>query len=188
MTSIIELTTHRLRLRQWQPSDFELFAALNADSTVMEYFPAPLSRPDSDAMALRCQALIAERGWGLWAVETLASQQFIGYVGLHIPSADLPCSPCVEIGWRLARIHWGQGYATEAAKASLKVGFEQLELPEIVSFTSLHNRRSQAVMERIGMVRTADTFEHPKLPPGHWLREHCLYRMTHDQYQGTKTD
>ncbi|AWH88937.1 GNAT family N-acetyltransferase [Limnobaculum parvum] len=177
MPKPIELDTQRLRLRQWQPKDRAPFAELNADPEVMKYFPTTLDRATSDAMADRCQSLIAERGWGLWAVELKSDGQFIGFVGLNIPTNELPFSPCVEISWRLANAFWGQGYATEAAKHVLQVGFEQLELPEIVAFTTIANQRSRAVMEKLGMTRTPDDFEHPALAEGHPLRKHCLYRI-----------
>ena len=178
MTDLIEFDTERLYLRQWYAADREPFAALNADPKVMEFYPAPLDRAASDAMANRCQSLIAERGWGCWAVETKKTQEFIGFVGLHIPAPELPCSPCVEVGWRLARQHWHKGYATEAARGALRVGFEILGLSEIVSFTSVHNLRSRAVMQRLGMREAAETFEHPNVPMGSVLRQHCLYRLS----------
>jgi RimJ/RimL family protein N-acetyltransferase len=184
--SAVEFDTARLHLRQWRETDREPFARLNADPRVMEFLPHLLDRSASDAMFDRLQALIADRGWGLWAVETQADKQFIGYVGLHVPTADLPCSPCVEIGWRLARAYWGKGYATEAARAVLKVGFDRLFLPEIVSFTTISNYRSSAVMERLGMIRDAETFEHPSLAVGHPLREHCLYRLSQAQWHASQ--
>ena len=104
--------------------------------------------------------------------------QFIGFVGLHIPAAVLPFSPCVEIGWRLASAHWGKGFASEAARGVLRVGFELFGLPEIVSFTTVHNLRSRALMARLGMREAKDSFEHPSIPPGHALRQHCLYRLS----------
>lgn len=180
MSKIIELETERLVLRQWRPADRESFAALNADPRVMEFFPETMDRCASDAMADRCEAMIVERGWGLWAVEVKQSGRFIGYVGLHIPAAELPFSPCVEVGWRLARDAWGKGYATEAARSAFEVGFAQLELPEIVSFTALGNRRSRAVMQRLEMREDAHTFDHPSVAPGHPLRRHCLYRLARE--------
>lgn len=183
MAELIEFETERLRLRQWIASDREPFARLSADPQVMEFFPNILDRAASDAMVERLEALILDRGWGLWAVELKADKQFIGYVGLHVPKSDLPCSPCVEIGWRLALPHWGKGYATEAARAVLKVGFERLNLPEIVSFTATINRKSRAVMERLGMNLDAETFEHPIVPAGHILREHVLYRLSREEWQ-----
>ena len=180
----LELETPRLRLRQWRESDREPFAALNADHRVMEFFPAALDRCTSDAMADRCEALIGQRGWGLWAVQIQGEGPFIGFVGLHVPAADLPFNPCVEVGWRLARSHWGQGLASEAAQAALGFGFETLQLGEIVSFTSGLNLRSQAVMQRLGMVRDEATFQHPSVPEGNALREHCLYRITRERFAG----
>jgi RimJ/RimL family protein N-acetyltransferase len=185
MTKLIEFETDRLYLRQWIEADREPFARLNADSRVMEFLPSLLDRAASDAMFDRLQAGIFDRGWGLWAVELKQDRQFIGFVGLHIPKADLPFSPCVEIGWRLAFDFWGKGYASEAARGALAVGFEQLCLPEIVSFTTISNRRSRQVMERLGMIQEPKTFEHPSLPDGHSLCEHVLYRLTQEQWMGT---
>lgn len=179
---MIQLETSRLRLRPWRDEDFAPFAALNADPQVMAHFPATLDRAESDVLAARCQSLIEAQGWGFWATEIKASGDFIGFVGLHRPIAELPFSPCVEIGWRLARPFWGQGYASEAARAALSFAFNDLSLAEVVAFTSLENRRSQAVMERLGM-RRAENFEHPALPPGHPLREHCLYRLAVSAWQ-----
>lgn len=182
MIQLIEFETERLHLRQWLPSDREPFARLNADARVMEFFPSTLERAASDAMADRCEALIAERGWGLWAAEIRKTGEFIGFVGLHVPPPELPCSPCVEIGWRLAFQYWGQGLATEAARGALRVGFDELRLQEIVSFASVHNVRSRAVMKRLGMSETGTTFEHPALPIDSPLREHCLYRLSQEQW------
>jgi len=181
VTDPIEFQTTRLLLRQWKPGDRVPFAAMNADPRVMQHFPALLSRAESDAMADRCQALIEERGWGFWAVELKASGTFIGFVGLHTPAAALPFSPCVEIGWRLAADYWGQGLASEAARAALEVGFGRLDLSEILSFTAVENRRSRAVMERLGM-RESEEFEHPGLPVGHPLRLHCLCRLDRERF------
>ena len=183
MTELIELETERLRLRQWIESDREPFARLCADPQVMEFYPNILDRAASDAMVDRVQALISDRGWGLWAVELKTDKQFIGYVGLHVPTADLPCSPCVEIGWRLALPYWGKGYASEAARDVLKVGFDRIDLPEIVSFTATLNRRSYTLMERLAMTRESETFEHPSVPIGHRLREHYLYRLSKEKWQ-----
>jgi RimJ/RimL family protein N-acetyltransferase len=183
MNTPIEFETPRLLLRQWRAADREPFAALNADPIVMARFPAPLTREESDALADRCERLIAERGWGAWATEIKATGEFIGFVGLHVPQDDLPLSPCVEILWRLARAHWHQGFATEAARGALRIGFEELSLPEIVSFTVPANTRSRAVMERLGMQMDAATFEHPRLPVGHALRTHVSYRLSRDRWR-----
>lgn len=182
MSQPIEFETARLRLRQWLPGDRPLFATLNADPKVMEFFPAPLDRQTSDIMADRCQSLIEQRGWGLWAVEIQGGASFIGFVGLHIPAVELPFSPCVEIGWRIAAQYWGQGYATEAARGALKVGFEHLNIAEIVSFTALTNLRSQAVMARLGMQRSPAHFYHPAVSAESPLSEHCVYKLSREQW------
>lgn len=175
--SPLTIQTARLQLRPWLPSDLVPFAALNADPEVTRYFPTTLSREQSDTIAQRCQALIAERGWGLWAAENLESGEFIGMIGLHIPAVALPFAPCVEIGWRLARQHWGKGYATEGARGALELAFSKIGLSEVVSFTSIHNTRSELVMQRLGMQRQPDTFAHPSVEAGSWLSEHCLYKI-----------
>ncbi|QNP50345.1 GNAT family N-acetyltransferase [Diaphorobacter aerolatus] len=182
------LRSDRVRLRQWTKADFEPFAAMNCDPQVMRYFPALLAREQSDAHASRIRALIAERGWGFWAVDWLqqpgAKPQFVGFVGLHVPIADLPFSPCVEIGWRLARPFWGKGFASEAARLAMNVGFEILQLPQIVAFTARDNLRSRAVMMRLGMRCAAeDNFDHPAVPEGHALRAHCLYRIDRETWR-----
>ncbi len=175
--------TEHLRLRQWQASDRAPFAALNGDPVAMAFFPATLTRAQSDALADRIEGLIAERGWGFWAVEVKATGAFAGFTGLHVPKPDLPFMPCVEIGWRLLPEFWGRGFATEAAREALRVGFETLGLAEIVSFTAVSNTRSWAVMERLGMTRDEATFEHPTVPEGHVLREHYLYRLGRDGWR-----
>jgi RimJ/RimL family protein N-acetyltransferase len=173
-----ELRTDRLLLRAWRADDLAPFAALSRDPRVMEYFPAPLTRAQSDAFVVeRVVPQFAERGFGLWAVEIPGIAPFIGYVGLLIPAFEARFTPCVEIGWRLAAPHWGHGYATEAARAALAFGFNDAHLEEIVSFTVPANRRSIAVMERLGMGHDGD-FEHPGLPAGHPLRTHVLYRLS----------
>jgi RimJ/RimL family protein N-acetyltransferase len=170
-----QLRTERLLLRGWRHSDLEPFAALNADPEVMRYFPATLSREESDALAARASASLTERGWGLWAVEHRG--EFLGFTGLAVPRFEAHFTPAVEIGWRLAHAAWGFGYASEAATAVLRFAVEELRLDEVVSFTAVANRRSRAVMERIGMARdTAGDFDHPGVPEGSPLRRHVLYR------------
>ena len=179
-----ELRTERLLLRRWREADKEPFAELNADPVAMEYFPSLLTRAESDAAVDRHDALIAERGWGLWAVEVVDAGEFIGFVGLNPPPWEAHFTPAVEVGWRLRREHWGKGYATEAAREALRFGFEDLDLDEIVSFTIPENRRSRAVMERLGMTHhPADDFEHPGVTQGHPMRLHVLYRLTRTSWQ-----
>lgn len=156
-----------------------MFARLNDDPEVMEFLPQRLTRDESDAAAARIQEHIGNHGWGLWAVEVKGGAAFIGYVGLAAPRFQAHFLPAIEIGWRLAREHWGRGYATEAAEESLRFAFEKLTLQQIVSFTVPLNTRSIGVMERIGMTRDCGgDFEHPNLAAGHPLRHHVLYRMS----------
>ncbi len=171
-----ELRTERLLLRQWRDADLRPFAELNADPVVMEHFPSTMTRERSDAFAARIREHLAEHGWGLWAVEVVGRLPFAGFVGLARPSFDAHFMPAVEVGWRLARGAWGNGYATEGARAALRYAFEELGLDDVVSFTSTANVRSQRVMERLGMTRDlADDFDHPGVDDPR-LRPHVLYR------------
>ena len=173
-----DLGTPRLLLRRWRAGDRAPFASLNADPVVMEHFPAPLDRRASDALVEAIEAGFERHGFGLWALESSEGGEFLGFTGLAVPTFEAHFTPAVEIGWRLARSAWGCGYATEAARAALEFGFEQAGLAEIVSFTAASNRRSRAVMERLGMSHDpGDDFDHPALPPGHPLAPHVLYRI-----------
>jgi RimJ/RimL family protein N-acetyltransferase len=185
------LTTPRLLLRSWRPSDREPFRAINADPRVMEFFPSTLTAAESDALADRIEAHFAEYGFGGFAAELRANGAFIGFIGLAVPNFDvaflLPpservaahASPVVEVGWRLAHESWGHGLATEGARAAVHYAFETLNLPSLVSFTVPANMRSRRVMEKIGMVHDPSAnFLHPNLPEGHPLRPHVLYRMS----------
>jgi RimJ/RimL family protein N-acetyltransferase len=173
------IRTERLILRRWTDADRAPFAALNADPVVMEHFPGTMSREASDAFVDRIQRHWEEHDWGLWAVEVPALAPFVGYVGLW--PADYVGEGTVEVGWRLARGEWGHGYATEAAREALRVGFEELGLDEIVSFTVPQNVRSRRVMERIGLVRDpARDFEHPRVDPvaNPHLVQHVFYCLS----------
>lgn len=173
------LTTARLDLRPWRQADLAAFAALNADPEVMRYLPHALSRAASDALAAAAAQALATRSFGLWALELRTAAEFLGYVGLTEVGFTAPFTPCIEIQWRLKRTAWGAGYATEAARACLEFAFATLRAREVVAFTVPQNVRSRAVMERLGMRRDpADDFEHPRLPQGHPLRRHVLYRIT----------
>jgi RimJ/RimL family protein N-acetyltransferase len=176
MTMTSELTTERLVLRQWRDEDLDLWAAMNADAQVREYFPEVLTRSQSAASLAYFRGTLAERGWGWWAVEVAASGEFVGMTGLDPVDEELPFDG-VEIGWRLARPAWGHGYATEAARAVLAYGFETLGLREILAITAAGNERSQAVMRRLGMTHDpADDFDDPTVPGGP-LRHSVLYRI-----------
>jgi RimJ/RimL family protein N-acetyltransferase len=174
-----ELRTERLLLRRWHDSDRDPFAALNADPVVMEHFPGPLKRQESDAFVDRMESHFAQHGFSMWALEVVSTGSFAGFVGLLVPRFEAHFTPAVEIGWRLARQHWGLGYATEAAHTALAFGFEEIRLDEIVAYTVPENVRSRRVMERLGMARNpADDFENPVIPEGHRLRRHVLYRVS----------
>ena len=176
------IVTERLVLRPFTDVDRAPFAELNTHPLVVESLGESPSRAESDALVDRFSEEMAREGWGLWAVEVAGGQPFVGMVGLHRVNAALPCAPAVEVGWRLHPDHWGHGYATEAAAASLRFGFDEAQLDEIVAFTTTLNTRSQAVMERIGMVRDpSGDFDHPRLPEGSPLRRHVLYRVTASQ-------
>lgn len=172
------IKTDRIILRSWKNSDLDLFAKLNADPEVMSYFPSPLSKEESDKLALLISQEIENHAMGLWALEIPGVSEFAGFVGIrHIPYKT-PFTPAVEIGWRLAQEFWGQGYATEGAIEALKYGFDKMSLPEIVAFTYEGNMPSRRVMEKIKMTYDPeDDFDHPNLPKGHPLRKHVLYRM-----------
>ena len=183
------LTSARLRLRPWRDEDLPAFAALNADPEVMEYMSKSLNREESDAFAGWIREGIARRGFGLWAVEVFGVSDFIGFTGLSVPSFEAHFTPCVEIGWRLARQFWGFGYATEAARLAMDYGFRSAGLEEIVSFTFVGNIRSRKVMDRLGMTRSPeDDFEHPRLSEGHPLRPHVLYRTNRAQWEEVKSE
>ena len=180
MRHLPKIDTARLRLRPWRDDNRPAFAELNADPRVMEHLPAVLSRRESDAFVDRIEAHFELHGFGLWAVELREAACFAGFVGLSIPRFQAHFTPCVEVGWRLAHQHWGQGFATEAATAALSFGFERLDLDEIVSFTVPGNLRSRGVMERIGMTHEpADDFDHPIFDASHRLCRHVLYRSLH---------
>ncbi|QDG75111.1 GNAT family N-acetyltransferase [Labrenzia sp. PHM005] len=183
----IHLETDRLICRGWQDEDLDPFAEMCADPEVMRYFPEPMTRETTAALIGRAKAKQERDGFCFGPVETKADGEFLGFVGLSIPAYEkpLPFDPCVEIGWRLKRSAWGKGYASEAAGAWLRFGFETIGLKEIVSFTSNNNLPSQKVMERIGMRRDpADDFVHPMLEPDHPLAAHVLYRLDRQRWVG----
>ncbi len=146
-------------------------------------FPHPLSRAESDAFFDRIVAEWAESGRGLYAVERRGDGRLIGLTGLHRAAFEASFTPCIEIGWRFVAEVWGQGYATEAARAVLHDAFGRLGLPRVYSFTAAVNLRSERVMRRLGM-RNLGGFDHPALPVGHLLRRHVLYAAARDTFEG----
>ena len=183
------MTTDRLILRRWRQSDREPFARLNADARVMEFMPGILSAQESNLLADRIEAHFQQHGFGLYAAELRCDGSFVGFVGLSLPSFQAAFTPCVEIGWRLAAAYWGQGLATEGAREIVRYGFEILGLPELVSFTVPANTRSIGVMKKLGMSNNPkDNFDHPRLPIGHPLRRHVLYRLSRSAWRATVCD
>jgi RimJ/RimL family protein N-acetyltransferase len=173
---ITELTTDRLLLRQWRDEDLDAWAAMNADPEVREFFGELLTRDQAAASLGWFRTDLAERGWGWWAVEVAKTGEFIGMAGIDPVDEGVPFHG-VEVGWRLARGAWGFGYATEAAQAVIRYGFETLGLSEILAIAAVGNVRSHAVMSRIGMTHDpADDFADPTMPAGP-LRPSVLYRI-----------
>lgn len=171
------IATERLCLRRWINSDTRFFIEMNKDPDVMEYFPKTLTDSESIEFINRINLSFDNNGFGLFAVENKSSNKFIGFTGFSIPKFDMFFTPCVEIGWRFQKKSWGQGFATEAAKACLKYGFETLGFNKIVSFTSSINKKSREVMKRIGMNYIAD-FNHPNIDETSKLCRHVLYEIT----------
>jgi ribosomal-protein-alanine N-acetyltransferase len=177
------LETPRLRLRDWRDEDLAPFAAMNADPEVMRFFPDVQSREESDEGAARIRLSFDVRGWGFWAAEHKPDNRFIGFIGLNVPLWTAHFTPCVDVGWRLARPYWGQGLATEGARAALAFGFGELLLPEVVSITVPDNAPSRNVMAKLGMAHdTGGDFDHPRIPEGSPRRRHVLYRLSRENY------
>ena len=181
MNRKVEIETKRLLLRRWQDTDIDAFISMNADTTVMRFFPATQNVEETRAFYDSIQQEFSEYGYGLYAVEEKDSGYFIGYIGFHWSRFDMDFCPCIEIGWRLGKQYWNKGYATEGAAACLKHGFDNLCFDEVVSFTSTENVPSQRVMQKIGM-QFERCFEHPKVAEGHPLRPHVFYRINKNDY------
>jgi ribosomal-protein-alanine N-acetyltransferase len=183
------LSTERLTLRPWKDGDFAPFAAMNADPAVREFFPGLLTKEESDASARRLQAAIERDGFGLFAADLRATHEFIGFIGLQAMDFAIPgiAQPAMEIGWRLARAHWGKGLATEGARAVVQHAFGALRLKEIVAITVPANLRSRRVMEKLGMRHIPDLdFDHPRIAEGHPLLRHVLYLLTSNAASGAR--
>ena len=170
------IETARLILRPFRDADRDAFAAITGDPRVSDWLGGPLDRAASDAAVDRITRHIAEHGFGFWAAERKTDARLIGMIGLKHLEPDLPPSPAIEAGWRLAPNAWGQGFCTEGAAAALAWGMEHLDVPEIIAITAVGTLRSRAVMRRIGMIeQPGRAFEHPHLPLDHRLRSHVLY-------------
>lgn len=183
----VEIRTARTLLRQWKDSDADAWAAMNADPAVRRHFPKVNARADSQGEMDRIRAGIAQRGWGMWALEIPGVLPFAGFVGLSAPGFPAPWQPAVEIGWRLPVEAWGKGYATEAAEASLYFAFEHLRLPQVIALSVVTNKPSHAVMERLGMVPWPGMeFDHPRVPPDWALKRHLVHRIAQSAWQSRR--
>ncbi|MBZ5576128.1 MAG: GNAT family N-acetyltransferase [Acidobacteriia bacterium] len=180
------IETPRLLLRRWKDCDREPFSRINSDPRVMEFFPACLTREQSDSTIERIEAHFEEHGFGLFAAEIRSSGELAGFVGVMVPAFEAYFTPCVEIGWRLGAAYWNEGLATEGARAVMQHAFAALGLRELVSFAVLANMRSLRVMEKLGMTHDGE-FDHPGLPEGHPLRRHVLYRKAAARVPGTSS-
>ncbi len=183
--SPVELRTQRLLLRQWKDSDLDKWCTMNADTEVRKFFPKVLSPDEAQDEMTRMRAGIAQRGWGLWAIEIPGVHPFAGLVGLNIPGYEAPWMPMVEVGWRLSREAWHKGYATEGAAAALNFAFVHLELAQVIAISVTTNTASHNVMERLGMTRDASAdFDHPRVPADWPLKRHILHRVARKSWQG----
>lgn len=175
------ISTPRLGLRRWIDTDIDTFGAMNKDAEVMRYYPRTLAENETLEMVHRINSHFDKHKFGLFAVEDKLTKQFIGYTGFAVPSFESFFTPCIEIGWRFQRAAWGQGFATEAAKACLKYGFRILDFEKVVSFTATINLRSENVMKRIGMIKTGE-FDHPNIDSSTILCRHVLYEITNNHW------
>ncbi|PCI75540.1 GNAT family N-acetyltransferase [Candidatus Aerophobetes bacterium] len=178
------LETERLILRTWIDTDLQPMCAINQDPKVMQYFPSLQDLDATKHLITKINAHFDTYGYSLYAAVRKDTDEFIGFIGLLNVNFKAHFTPATEIGWRLASNQWGQGFATEGAKAVLDYAFKTLEIPEIVSFTATDNAPSKRVMEKIGLSRQkSDDFDHPKLNDNSPLKRHVLYRLTKEQYQ-----
>lgn len=176
------LSTDRLILREWRDSDLPSLYQMVSDPDVMEFFPSVLSEIEAQDFLKTIQDKMHQYSWGMWACELKSTQEVIGFVGLNIPQDDFDFNPCVEIGWRLRKEFWHQGLAQEAAREALKFGFTELNLYKIVAFTTVTNIPSQALMQRLNMIKNEKHFNHPRLAEDHPLAEHVLYELTKNSW------
>lgn len=188
MTLLAEKTVHietdRILLREWEPGDVEHFARMNADPLIMEYFPRVLDEADTKKLVKRFQDHFKQHGFGLYALECRKTGAFMGFVGLSVVRDVFPFAGEVEIAWRLEYEFWGKGFASEAARAVIDYAFNTLKLKELVAFSVYDNTRAIHVMEKLGMKRDPKgDFSYPKLPKGHPLGDHVLYRLKAEDYK-----
>jgi len=183
MPDDIHIETERLILRTWKDSDHEPFSELNADPEVMEFFPKTYTLEETEQTIKNIEAGFEKNGFGFYAAERKDTGEFIGFIGMQWLPFEEKFTPAVEIGWRLAKKHWGLGFATEGARACLAHGFGELNLPEIVAITTPNNERSRNVMVKLGMKHYPEfDFERPTIPVGDPTRPHVMYKITRPEW------
>ncbi len=166
--------SERLGFRNWLTEDIEILSALNADSEVMEFFPSIQTREQSEKFIAQMQNEFGEKGFCYFAVDQLDTNELIGFIGIHEHTFESDFTPCIDIGWRLKRSVWYQGFATEGAKRVLEYAFNELKIEKIVSFTPIINTPSENVMKKLGLKRLR-TFDFPLFKNDDRLRECVMY-------------
>lgn len=170
------ILTDRLTLAPWTEADLPDVAALNADPEVMRHFPSVLTPAETAEHVGRWADRLARSGFGMLCARERAGGAFVGIIGAQWIPYEADFGPAVEIGWRLARRHWGKGYATEGGAASAARVFALTDQPRVIAVTTLPNTASMAVMRRIGM-REIGRFSHPLVPADSPLNPHVLYGL-----------
>lgn len=173
------IKTKRLILRDWKESDIPKFIKMNADKDVRRYFPNIATPEESREFVLSAQSDIDARGFGLFAVERRDTNEFIGFTGIQVWEEEGPLKlhflPTIEIGWRFAKPHWNQGFATEAALGVVKFVERNTDIKEIYAYTSSINYPSINIMLKLGMQKV-QSFEHPLIMEGHSLKTQVVYK------------
>lgn len=168
--------SERLGFRAFKDSDLDPFLKLNSDPEVMKYFPSTLDIEETQDLMVRINDHIKDNGFDFFAVDLLFENRFIGFIGLKRTNFEADFTPCIEIGWRLDKEFWNKGLATEGAKRCLEFAFLDLKLTKVYSFTSLLNKPSERIMQKIGMTKISE-FDHPMVETGNPLKKHCLYTV-----------
>jgi RimJ/RimL family protein N-acetyltransferase len=166
-------TSDRLGFRNWNISDLDEFARLNADEDVMEHFPSTMSMDEVSDLIYKLGDHYAENGFTYFATEILKTQEFIGMIGLAYQEYITDFTPAIDIGWRLKKSAWGNGFATEGAKRCIDFAFNELGIDKIISVCVFNNEKSENVMKKVGMTKIGE-FYHPSLTEyPEYQRHHC---------------
>lgn len=176
-----EFKSKRLGFRKWKEEDIIPFSEMNMDKEVMEFYPKTLTPIETNEFVSRIKTMFQNYGYGLYAVDDLETKKFIGYIGFWYITFESEFTPFIEIGWKINKKFWNKGLATEGALECLKHGFYELKLKEIYSLTSKINIKSERIMKKIGMKKTAE-FEHPNIESGSELKTHILYKIEKEEY------